>query len=75
MDSALRCNILKCRKLLDTNGIVTTCSHIFCVDCSNAEFGGTKRVCPACETLLSETDDIALTNLNPSDDYKTVVCS
>ncbi|KAH8925102.1 hypothetical protein BT69DRAFT_1216975 [Atractiella rhizophila] len=76
MDTDLRCNSLKCRKPLSLSGqaVVTTCSHIFCIDCANVLITEA-RLCPACETALTEQDDIVSTTLNPTNDYKTSVLS
>ncbi|KAH8830653.1 hypothetical protein DL96DRAFT_1593836 [Flagelloscypha sp. PMI_526] len=71
MDSDLHCNRLTCRKPLSDKAVVTTCSHIFCIDCANELFSSA-RSCPACETVLTEPDDVVLCSLNPSNDYKTV---
>ncbi|GAA5828161.1 hypothetical protein JCM11251_002616 [Rhodosporidiobolus azoricus] len=72
----LRCNNLRCRKSLALEGsaVVTTCSHIFCIDCANALFS-TPQICPACETSLTDVDDIMQTSLNPHDSYKTSILS
>jgi E3 ubiquitin-protein ligase CCNP1IP1 len=79
MDFSLRCNSLKCRVHLTDRAVVTTCSHIFCVQCSEslglASPPGSSRVCPACETHLSNPDDAVVTQLNPTEDYKTSVLS
>ncbi|KAI6903339.1 hypothetical protein D0869_12869 [Hortaea werneckii] len=78
MDFSLRCNSLKCRTPLSDRAVVTTCSHIFCEPCSEtlglANPNGT-RVCPACETHLANPDDAVVTQLNPTEDYKTSVLS
>jgi E3 ubiquitin-protein ligase CCNP1IP1 len=59
--------------------VVTTCSHIFCVDCSDrlglSNSSGRSRQCPACETILNKPDDAVVAQLNPSEDYKTSVLS
>ncbi|RYP74823.1 hypothetical protein DL771_002744 [Monosporascus sp. 5C6A] len=60
MEHTLRCNSLKCRKELTDRALVTTCSHIFCTDCV---------------TRLGLVDDAVITNLKPSEDYKTSVLS
>lgn len=79
MDFSLRCNSLKCRGQLTDRAVVTTCSHIFCVPCSEslglAHPNGNVRVCPACETQLSNPDDVVVAHLNPTEDYKTSVLS
>ncbi|KAK8168880.1 hypothetical protein BKA80DRAFT_66162 [Phyllosticta citrichinensis] len=79
MDFNLRCNSLKCRTQLTERAVVTTCSHIFCLACSN-ELGlsrpdGQVRICPACDTQLPNPDDAVETRLDPSEDYKTSVLS
>ncbi|KAI4844467.1 putative HAD superfamily hydrolase [Aureobasidium sp. EXF-8846] len=75
MDSTLRCNSLKCRQRLADRAVVTTCSHIFCVPCSNAlglsSSADGVRVCPACDAQLANPDDAVATQLNPTEDYKT----
>ncbi|KAJ0113976.1 E3 ubiquitin-protein ligase CCNB1IP1 [Diaporthe amygdali] len=79
MEHALRCNEIKCRVELRERALVTTCSHIFCVDCvSRSGFNGSApehRRCPACQSPLPRPDDAVITNLNPSEDYKTSVLS
>lgn len=80
MDQMLRCNALKCRKELRDRALVTTCSHIFCTDCA-ARLGLTaqrhehRNSCPACGCQLTNPDDAVISNLNPSEDYKTSVLS
>ncbi|KAJ3842501.1 hypothetical protein F5878DRAFT_576689 [Lentinula raphanica] len=74
MDTELKCNRLTCRKPLTDKAVVTTCSHIFCVDCANELFNAA-RLCPACESSLSEPDDVVVCSLHPSNDYKTSVLS
>ena len=55
-------------------------SHIFCADCSRScqlsdQHEGQGRRCPACDMNLTNPDDVVLTNLNPTEDYKTSVLS
>ncbi|KUJ06932.1 uncharacterized protein LY89DRAFT_767219 [Mollisia scopiformis] len=80
MEFVLRCNVLKCRKELNVSAIVTTCSHVFCSDCANqcqlsGQRDGQQRTCPACDAQLPNHDDVAVTDLNPTEDYKTSVLS
>ncbi|EMC91898.1 hypothetical protein BAUCODRAFT_58923, partial [Baudoinia panamericana UAMH 10762] len=79
MDFALRCNSLRCRSQLNDRAVVTTCSHIFCIACSEslglANANGAVRTCPACDTQLANPDDAVVTQLNPTEDYKTSVLS
>ncbi|CAG8556318.1 13743_t:CDS:2 [Ambispora leptoticha] len=44
------------------------------VDCANKAFSSA-LVCPACDTSLTENDDIVFADLNPSEDYKSSVLS
>ncbi|KAI1383602.1 uncharacterized protein F4822DRAFT_434715 [Hypoxylon trugodes] len=80
MDHRLRCNVLKCRKELGDRALVTTCSHIFCIDCAS-RLGLTgqrhehRNSCPACGAQLTNPDDAVISNLDPSEDYKTSVLS
>ncbi|KAF2196845.1 hypothetical protein GQ43DRAFT_382355 [Delitschia confertaspora ATCC 74209] len=79
MEFALRCNDLKCRSQLHERAVVTTCSHVFCVQCSDSSglsrTAGSNRICPACGTQLSNPDDVVVAGLNPTEDYKTSVLS
>ncbi|KAI1499405.1 hypothetical protein F5X99DRAFT_430784 [Biscogniauxia marginata] len=80
MEHTLRCNSIKCRKELADRALVTTCSHIFCPECA-ARLGLTsqrheqRNSCPACGTHLTNPDDAVITNLKPTEDYKTSVLS
>ncbi|KAG0287124.1 hypothetical protein BGZ96_008905 [Linnemannia gamsii] len=47
---------------------------IFCVGCANKAFG-TALVCPACETSLTQQDDIVFVDLNPSQEYRSSILS
>ncbi|TPX51471.1 hypothetical protein SeMB42_g00705 [Synchytrium endobioticum] len=67
----LHCNNVQCRRALSTKAAVTTCSHIFCMECSQCF--NRALVCPACETSLTETDDIIFQELNPLEEYKSSV--
>lgn len=74
MDADLKCNRLTCRRPLTDKAVVTTCSHIFCIDCANELFNPS-RLCPACDTNLAEPDDVVVCSLHPTNDYKTSVLS
>ncbi|KAG0652849.1 RING-type E3 ubiquitin transferase CCNB1IP1 [Hyphodiscus hymeniophilus] len=80
MDHTLRCNVLKCRREVNDHAVVTTCCHIFCIDCSNrcqlsGQRDGQRPVCPACDVQLTNPDDVVVANLKPTEDYKTSVLS
>ncbi|CCX07328.1 Similar to E3 ubiquitin-protein ligase CCNB1IP1; acc. no. Q9NPC3 [Pyronema omphalodes CBS 100304] len=76
----LRCNNLRCRRILDVRAVVTTCSHVFCEHCAeNLQLTnpppGRSRQCPACQASLTAPDDAVITNLSPSEDYRTSLLS
>ncbi|KAJ7667741.1 hypothetical protein DFH06DRAFT_983031 [Mycena polygramma] len=71
MDTDLKCNRLTCRRPLTDKAVVP---RILSVDCANELFNAS-RLCPACETTLSEPDDVVVCSLHPSNDYKTSVLS
>lgn len=56
-------------------------SHVFCIECANQSQLSTslrenrRTTCPACDMHLPNPDDVVVTNLNPSEDYKTSVLS
>ncbi|KAF4971178.1 hypothetical protein FSARC_1900 [Fusarium sarcochroum] len=81
MEHALTCNNLKCRRELSDRALVTTFdSHIFCIECAQrlgvtAQEADHRNTCPACHSQLTNPDDAVITNLNPSEDYKTSVLS
>ncbi|KAF2002949.1 hypothetical protein P154DRAFT_520703 [Amniculicola lignicola CBS 123094] len=79
MEYIVRCNDLKCRAQLQDRAVVTTCSHVFCIACSDrtglAQASNANRQCPACGTVLGAPDDVVVAGLNPSEDYKTSVLS
>ncbi|XP_065829501.1 E3 ubiquitin-protein ligase CCNB1IP1-like [Oscarella lobularis] len=75
MDVDLLCNSKKCRKRLGKYAWVTSCSHIFCDEDGTREFSKSATpVCPACETALSgQQQDIVRVDIEPSDQYKSMV--
>ncbi|KAK7417038.1 hypothetical protein QQX98_004799 [Neonectria punicea] len=77
MEHALTCNNLKCRRELTDRALVTTCSHIFCLDCSQrtgitGQDHERRMTCPACNCQIN-LDDAVIANLNPSEEYKTSI--
>lgn len=58
---------------------LTDSSHIYCIDCANAtelvKGPSAGRICPACRAPLNNLDDVVVTNLQPTEDYKTSVLS
>ncbi|KAK1766767.1 hypothetical protein QBC33DRAFT_540151 [Phialemonium atrogriseum] len=80
MEQHLRCNNLRCRKELCERALVTTCSHIYCLDCAKgcgltSQDLQPSRTCPACRSQLPNPDDVVISNLHPTEDYKTSVLS
>ncbi|KAK0388738.1 hypothetical protein NLU13_4981 [Sarocladium strictum] len=80
MDHTLTCNTLSCRRELTDRALVTTCSHIFCVECAQKinlanQDNQTRSSCPACGSHLADPDGAVVTILNPSEEYKTSVLS
>ena len=69
----------KAQRYVDREGMLKPSSHIFCVPCSDSlglsNPNGGARVCPACQTQLTNPDDAVVTQLNPTEDYKTSVLS
>ncbi|KIM67888.1 hypothetical protein SCLCIDRAFT_107081 [Scleroderma citrinum Foug A] len=76
MDAELKCNRLTCRKPLVDKAVVVRASFISTqpVDCANELFNAS-RLCPACESSLTEPDDVVVCSLHPTNDYKTSVLS
>ncbi|GAA5809347.1 hypothetical protein MFLAVUS_002755 [Mucor flavus] len=75
MDVDIHCNVIKCRRKLSVEGqaCVTSCSHIFCLDCAKKSFDKAS-ICPACKTnLVQENDDMILVQMNPTEEYKSSV--
>ncbi|XP_052808910.1 E3 ubiquitin-protein ligase CCNB1IP1-like [Mya arenaria] len=68
----LICNYRKCRKRLTDIAYVTACSHVFCDEDGTREFNKSK-VCPACQTNLSLKFEIVRNNLQPSEQYKSMI--
>ncbi|RNJ58415.1 hypothetical protein D7B24_004684 [Verticillium nonalfalfae] len=79
MEHSLKCNVLKCRQEITDRALVTTCSHIFCINCAGRSglAGQSERrsSCPACNSNLGNPDDAVIAILSPSEDYKTSVLS
>ncbi|KAI7924710.1 hypothetical protein M0657_002888 [Pyricularia oryzae] len=75
MESSLKCNTLLCRTELKDEAVVTSCLHVFCIDCAsrgNLITPGAEhlRQCPACRSPLPGPDNAVHVNLRPTDDYK-----
>ncbi|KAH7260611.1 hypothetical protein B0J15DRAFT_288839 [Fusarium solani] len=80
MEHPLICNNLQCRQELGERALVTTCSHIFCLECAE-RLGITgqeterRNTCPACHSHFNNHDDAVITNLSPGEEYKTTILS
>lgn len=70
----MKCNIVKCRVKLTAKAFVTSCSHVFCPECANKSFNYA-LICPACESPLSDSKDIYLADLKPSEEWKSMIIS
>jgi E3 ubiquitin-protein ligase CCNP1IP1 len=73
-----RYNVLLCQLVVLL--LLMIFSHVFCIDCANHlqlsdPPAGQRPVCPACDAHLTNPDDAVITNLNPTEDYKTSVLS
>ncbi|KAF6811381.1 E3 ubiquitin-protein ligase CCNB1IP1 [Colletotrichum plurivorum] len=80
MEQSVRCNIRACRRNVGEQALVTTCSHIFCVECAekhglSGPGSEARKICPACNGHLQSPDDAVVANLNLSEGYKTSVLS
>ena len=72
MDNDLLCNFKKCRKRLINLAWVTSCSHVFCEEDGSREFAK-ELLCPSCNTELTGKFDIVRVDLQPSDQYKSMM--
>ncbi|KAK4877161.1 hypothetical protein RN001_009667 [Aquatica leii] len=72
-DTPLTCNLLSCRKKLGLEACVTSCSHIFCSQHTSALKDKKKPVCLACGTQLNNELDVVCVDLNPNEQYKTMI--
>ncbi|XP_046388052.1 E3 ubiquitin-protein ligase CCNB1IP1-like isoform X2 [Ischnura elegans] len=74
-DADLICNFKKCRKILNSSIWVTSCSHAFCEEDGSREFSRDpeNNTCPACSTPLTAKYDVVKTNLNPTEQFKSMV--
>ncbi|GAA5846965.1 hypothetical protein JCM3766R1_004031 [Sporobolomyces carnicolor] len=52
--------------------VVTSCSHIFCVDCANA-FLGSPPSCHVCHAKLEDSYDLVQAELHPADLWKSLI--
>ncbi|KAH6607927.1 hypothetical protein Trco_004240 [Trichoderma cornu-damae] len=80
MENSLTCNGPKCRKELTDRAVVTTCSHIFCLECVQqiglaSQENQRCTTCPICNAHLAKPEDVAVANLNPTEEYKTCALS
>ncbi|XP_057317494.1 E3 ubiquitin-protein ligase CCNB1IP1-like [Hydractinia symbiolongicarpus] len=72
VDNDLVCNFKKCRKRLVNIAWVTSCSHTFCDEDGTREFSKS-FVCPACDTNLNGKHDIVRHELQPNEQYKSMI--
>ncbi|KAK9701447.1 hypothetical protein QE152_g30594 [Popillia japonica] len=72
-DGELRCNLQSCRKVLEENALVTSCSHIFCYQ--HGQVSISNENCLACGTKFRSKTDFSITDLRPSDQIKSMLLS
>ncbi|KAM0418590.1 hypothetical protein ACHAPT_012489 [Fusarium lateritium] len=79
MEQALICNNLQCRREVKETALVTTCSHLFCMECAErlgiTEEAERRNTCPACQSQFNHNDDAVVANLNPGEEYKMTILS
>nr|CAH8857705.1 unnamed protein product [Trichobilharzia regenti] len=71
----LTCNYRKCRQLLGTDAIATSCQHIFCATHSPLHLKTSDGMfqCPACKSRLHENTDIYEVNLKPCEQFRGMI--
>ncbi|GAA5896410.1 uncharacterized protein JCM6883_006894 [Sporobolomyces salmoneus] len=57
---------------LNYRAVVTSCSHIFCVDCANT-FLGSPPKCHICHAKLEDSYDLVQAELQPADLWKSLI--
>ncbi|KFD56671.1 hypothetical protein M514_02347, partial [Trichuris suis] len=72
MNFELICNFRHCRRRIEGHAWVTSCSHIFCDHDGQLEFSK-KLACPACDAGLPGKFDIFRINMNPTEQFKSMV--
>ncbi|CDW57646.1 zf-RING 5 domain containing protein [Trichuris trichiura] len=72
MEFELICNFRHCRRRIEDHAWVTSCSHIFCDHDGQLEFSK-KLACPACDAGLPGKFDIFRINMNPTEQFKSMV--
>ncbi|RZF32609.1 hypothetical protein LSTR_LSTR011056 [Laodelphax striatellus] len=68
---ALVCNYKKCRNPINSYAWVTSCSHAFCDNHSHEQEWG--RKCAACDSVFNGKYDIVKADLNPSEEFKSMI--
>ncbi|GAU92649.1 hypothetical protein RvY_04700-2 [Ramazzottius varieornatus] len=70
----LTCNYPSCCKTLQDQAWISSCSHTFCDEHGLLEFTGQRiSKCPLCLTELGNPLDIIKTDINPSEQYKSMI--
>lgn len=70
------CNFRKCRRSLNSQAWVTTCSHAFCIEHGKREFkrnSENSMTCPACGSELRDKFDVIQADLKPNETFKSIV--
>ncbi|KAF5401929.1 Cyclin B1 interacting protein 1 [Paragonimus heterotremus] len=71
----LLCNYRKCKQPLRICAIATACRHIFCMDHNPLQIKGSDGViqCPVCRTRLKDTCEIMEVDMQPCEQFKTMI--
>ncbi|XP_042868362.1 uncharacterized protein LOC122250799 [Penaeus japonicus] len=69
----LLCNFRRCRRPLDSVAWVTFCSHIFCPEDGKNLRQTPPGECPACGTKLTLQSDVLRVELDPTEQFKSMI--
>ncbi|XP_065566612.1 E3 ubiquitin-protein ligase CCNB1IP1-like isoform X2 [Artemia franciscana] len=67
------CNNKECRKSISGRAWATVCSHVFCHSCGSKTLDKIPTSCPACDTLLKKQFEALNLDLDPSDEFKSMI--
>uniref|UniRef100_S4RXW0 Cyclin B1 interacting protein 1 n=1 Tax=Petromyzon marinus TaxID=7757 RepID=S4RXW0_PETMA len=73
-EELILCNVKTCRSKVSGYAWVASCSHIFCDEDGAKEFRKS-LTCPACNADVSGKDDIVCHEVDPPEEYKSMVLS
>ncbi|KAK2727862.1 E3 ubiquitin-protein ligase CCNB1IP1-like [Artemia franciscana] len=67
------CNNKECRKSISGRAWATACSHVFCHSCGSKMLNKIPTSCPACDTLLRKQFEALNLDLDPSEEFKSMI--